>query len=461
MNRVKRENETELGICFHLRGKQICPSASPRDGSRIFSTGPAEIELHADTLEGIISYLAGGMMNPRSQEFGEILLKARENIIRLVGLTETHEPFFATGSGSNAAQAMCSCVRKDDRVVLLKTGVYAGRLEETLRYADVPVFVYDSSKGRYPNLAEFEKLLERNRCNVIAMVAGPTGDTVIMPVEKIAAMAKRLNCEIILDAISTFGAEPHLYMRQYGEQFRAITVGLNKALRGGVFGLNGAIVCKKDVIEDMIANRDGYIWVGGSEDLASISQYNRRGRHKQTISPMAVYLVARVCNNLRQNDPNLVGQIQEMRFRQAYVRKGCLNLGMRLYRHEHPAPIMAIGSKYHLPQKYSTLGEMQLALSKVTINGWRFDIYGQAESQELRIFSIGFPGVESREMEKKAIEKEIATAAERGDKYAHRWFSGEPVDMFSLEEQIKIQVPSLEHEIGTYSDFIRAMSRIL
>jgi len=429
--------------------------------SRIFSTGPAEIELHSETLEGIISYLTGGMMNPRSQEFGEILLKARANIIRFVGLTETHEAFFATGSGSNAAQAMCSCVRKKDRVALLKTGIYAGRLEETLRYAGVPVFVYYSSDGCYPNLEEFEQLIEEHQCNVIAMVAGPTGDTVIMPVEKIAAMGRRLKVEIILDAISTFGAEPHLYMRQYDEQFRAITLGLNKALRCGVFGLNGTIVCKRDVIEDMIANRDKYIWGGGSEDVASICQYNRKGRHKQTISPMAVYLVEKVCSRLLQNDPNLVEQIQEMRFRQAYVRKGCMNLSMRLYRHENPAPLMAIGSKYHLPEKYSTLGEMQLALSKVTINGWRFDIYGQAESQELRIFSMGYPGVESRNMEKEAIAKEIAAAADRDDKYAHAWFSGEPVDMFPLEEQLKIRIPALEHEIGTYSDFIKAMARIV
>jgi len=122
---------------------------------------------------------------------------------------------------------------------------------------------------------------------------------------------------------------------------------------------------------------------------------------------------------------------------------------------------MAIGSKYHLPDKYSTLGEMQLALSKVAINGWRFDIYGQAESQELRIFSIGFPGEESREMEKGAIVKEITAATERDDKYAQAWFSGEPVDMFRWEEQIKVQVPALEHKIGTYSDFIRAMERVL
>jgi len=442
---------------------------SKNDKNRIFSTGPAEVELHPDALEGIISYLNGGMMNPRSQEFGEILIQARENINRLVGLAGTHEVMFATGSGSNAAQAMCSCVRKKDRVALLRTGIYAERLRETLECARVPVFIYDSSNGRYPftsfegrpNLEEFEGLIKENQCNVIAMVAGPTGDTVIMPVEKIAAIAKRLNVEIIVDTISTFGAEPHLYMRKYGEKFRAITVGLNKALRCGVFGLNGAIVCKRNVMDNMIAKRDRYIWVGGSEDLASICQYNCKGRHKQTISPMAVYLVERVCNNLLQNDPNLVCQIQEMRFRQAYVRKGCMNLGMRLSRHEHPAPLMAIGSKYHLPEKYSTLGEMQLALSKVNINGWHFDIYGESESQELRIFSMGFPGVESREMEKKAINKEITAATERNDKYARAWFSGEPVDMFPLGEQVKVQIPAMEHEIGTYSDFLRAMARIL
>ncbi|MBC8235060.1 aminotransferase class V-fold PLP-dependent enzyme [bacterium] len=443
----------EKNIALMLRSKN--------DKNCIFSTGPAEIELHPEALEGIISYLNGGMMNPRSQEFGEILIKARENINRLVGLTETHEVMFATGSGSNAAQAMCSCVRKKDKVALLRTGIYAERLRETLEYARVPVFTHDSSNGRYPNLEEFEKVIKENKCNVIAMIAGPTGDAVIMPVEKNAAIAKKLNVEIILDTISTFGAEPHLYMRKYGEQLRAITVGLNKALRCGVFGLNGAIVCKRNVIDDMVANRDRYIWVGGSEDLASICQYNRKGRHKQTISPMAVYLVEKVCKNLLQNDPNLVCQIQEMRFRQAYVRKGCMNLGMRLSRHEHPAPLMAIGSKYHLPEKYSTLGEMQLALSKVTINGWHFDIYGESESQELRIFSMGFPGVESREMEKKAIKKEITAAIERNDQYARAWFSGESADMFPLEEQVKVQIPAIEHEIGTYSDFLRAIAQIL
>lgn len=104
---------------------------------------------------------------------------------------------------------------------------------------------------------------------------------------------------------------------------------------------------------------------------------------------------------------------------------------------------------------------MQLALSRVIINGRRFDIYGQADSQELRIFSIGFPGVESREKEVKAIEKEIKAATERNDKFAHAWFSGKPVDMYPLEKQIEVQLPKLEHEIGTYSDFLRAMEMIL
>jgi hypothetical protein len=122
---------------------------------------------------------------------------------------------------------------------------------------------------------------------------------------------------------------------------------------------------------------------------------------------------------------------------------------------------MAIGSKYHLPEKYSTLGEMQLALSRITINGWRFDLYGESDSQELRIFSIGFPGVESREMEKEAIAKEITAAAERDDEYARVWFSGGPVDMFPHQEQIKVQIPILEHEIGAYSDFLRAMAKII
>ena len=49
----------------------------------------------------------------------------------------------------------------------------------------------------------------------------------------------------------------------------------------------------------------------------------------------------------------------------------------------------------------------------------------------------------------------------RNDKYALAWFSGEPVDMFPFEEQIKVQVPAMEHEIGTYSDFLRAMAQIL
>lgn len=429
------------------------------DRPRRFSMGPAEIELAPETYEAALWYFRDGMMNPRGGDFAELLHDCRAAVLQLAGMTATHEAAFVTGSGSNAAQAMCSVVRRDERVALLQTGTYSRRIGETLRHEGVTAKEFDATGGQAVDLEGLEQFVLREKCGLLAFIAGPTDTTTLTPFYDICRMAEEHGWDLIVDTISTFGSEPVDWLADHAARFRAVTIGLNKALRCGVLGVNACVAVRKDTAKELMANRDSFIWTGGSEDLKTILEFHRDGMHKQTMSPMALALVHQALSALVEGG-GMGSLVREYRFRAAYLRRELRRLGMEIWRHERPAPLMAIGTSFKLPARFKKLKEFMDALARHPVGGRRFDIYGEPMSRErLRFFGLGHPGHESRRLEETAREVEVGRAEASGDRLAAAYFRGDSLRDFSVDERTKIIETHEEHEVGTHSDFVKALGK--
>lgn len=323
---------------------------------------------------------------PRGPRLKPILDAVRGKIRDLLG-AEAYEPVMLTGSGSTAMAAVLgSCLRADERLLVIRNGAYGDRIVEFARRLGQPIVDLEMPYGERPDLERVAALCEADDVDAIAMVYGCTSSCGLNPLDEVAAIAKRTGKKLLIDGVSSLFVEP---MDLDALGVAAMMGSCNKGLHSHP-NMTFALV-RRDLMEAMehIPQR-----------VPSLELYNTwrkqdGGSHPYTIDPMSLLQVDAALAYLTSIG-GVAGRHGIYQQRCSLLREGYGRLGLKVARWEG-MPLQSIGTALEIPpgHSYDLLSER---LAADAVEGHTFEIYaaqGRLSDRLFRVFHMGEYDLES------------------------------------------------------------------
>ncbi len=155
------------------------------------------------------------------------------------------------GSGTSAMEAMLASLVPDDaNVLVLENGVYGERLSKIAAIYKIRNQALKTSWGGEINLEKLDELLAAGKFSHLLAVHHETTTGRLNPVKTIAALCTRHGVKLLLDGVSSFGAESIPFAE---ESLQAVAATANKCLHG-IPGL-AMVICRREALEQGIEPR--------------------------------------------------------------------------------------------------------------------------------------------------------------------------------------------------------------
>jgi alanine-glyoxylate transaminase/serine-glyoxylate transaminase/serine-pyruvate transaminase len=204
--------------------KEILPldSILPDEPLLMMGAGPVPIPAKVAAANGIVINHLGDTM---AQIIEQVKLMSR-----YVFQTENGHILGVAGPGSAAMEmAIVNLVVPGSKVLSICNGFFSKRLAEMAERveADVVKLIIDDGVGACPNLVE--QYIVQHKPQVLTIVQGETSNTVCNnQLAEIAAIAKKYDCLVIVDAVCTLSTMP----------FEMDNWGIDAVITGGQKGLS-------------------------------------------------------------------------------------------------------------------------------------------------------------------------------------------------------------------------------
>lgn len=146
----------------------------------------------------------------REPEFAQLQAEIRRNLLGVYALDEVSwAAILLTGSGTAAVEAMLtSLVPSDGHVLVVENGVYGERMTKILqRYGIAHTRIEHSWLEALDRSAIEEQLANLPNISHVAVVHHETTSGRLNDLADLAALCGRYDAELLLDAVSSFGAE--------------------------------------------------------------------------------------------------------------------------------------------------------------------------------------------------------------------------------------------------------------
>lgn len=364
---------------------------------RTVSLTPAVFQLPEPVNAVSRSYGAAPIV-PRGPRFAPLLEALRRGIREVLG-APSFEPVLLTGSGSTSVAAVLgSCLRPDERLLVVRNGAYGDRIREFALRLGQPVVDLDTPWGERPDLARVESLCRSDAVDAVALVYGCTSTCGLNPVAEVGAITTRYGKKLLVDGVSALFIEP---MDLEGWGVSAVMGSCNKGLHSHP-NLTMALV-RRDLLGDMeqIAPR------APSLELRATWLCQQAGAHPYTIDPMSVLQASAALEHLKSIG-GVGGRHELYRQRCELLRSGYERLGLRIARWEG-MPLQSIGTALEIPAGH---GYAQLAerLGNDPVDGHTFEIYsaqGKLSARLFRIFHMGEYPLETYEIFLRALARAL------------------------------------------------------
>ncbi len=204
----------------------------------------------------------------REPEFFEIQARVLEGL-RAVYDLPAHDWRAVTlgGSGTAALEAMmASLLPADARVLVVENGVYGERIRRVLDVHRIEAESLSHAWGEAPDLEALEQRLAGGGFSHLAMVHHETTTGRLNPVHAVAALCERYGVGLMLDTVSSFGAESIPFE---SPALEACAGTANKCLHG-IPGL-AFVLCRADSLRNGAPQRTLYLHL---PDWAAKQQHN-------------------------------------------------------------------------------------------------------------------------------------------------------------------------------------------
>lgn len=215
----------------------------------------------ANTTETVKRAMTRPDICPREAEFGELLVRVRDGLTRVVTDSSAYTTVMFTGSGTAAVEAaIASAVPADGRLLVIDNGAYGARMAAIAQSYGIAHDVEKYGVGDLPDLDRVAARFKQQRYTQLAVVHHETSTGMLNPIAELTALAKRHDAEVIVDAMSSYAGIP-IDVQALGIDFLASSS--NKCIQG-MAGL-GFVICQRDRLARMhhVAGRSYYLSMAG------------------------------------------------------------------------------------------------------------------------------------------------------------------------------------------------------
>lgn len=215
-----------------------------KDGKRFILLNPGPVLTTATVKNSMIQY----DLCHRDRDFSALLGKLKVDLLPLFGADESYRVLFISGSGTAGLEAMlASLVPRGRGVLVLSNGAFGERLNGILELHQVPTVYLRYEWGEtIPVEAVEAALIEHPDLWGVVMNHHETSVGLLNPVDEVGRLCTTHGKVLLLDAISSFGAERTDVLKQ---NIGACVTSSNKCLHS-VTGIS--IICvRKDLLDGL------------------------------------------------------------------------------------------------------------------------------------------------------------------------------------------------------------------
>ncbi len=169
------------------------------EGPILLTPGPTMVDRR------VREVLAGPQLSHDSPEFLRALGELPGMFRRVVRSDSSHVAF-VTGSGTLGMEiAMSSLLSGSERVLVLESGYFGGRLAEIARRYSAEVDVLSAPTGRLVEPDRYREALESGKYSVVAVTHVDTSTGLLWPLEDLARAANEAGALLVVDGVSSVG----------------------------------------------------------------------------------------------------------------------------------------------------------------------------------------------------------------------------------------------------------------
>jgi 2-aminoethylphosphonate-pyruvate transaminase len=216
-----------------------------------------------------------GDVCPREVETGNMMSDISHRIVNLFTNSKDYKAVLLSSSGTGAVEMVISSLPKNARVLNVINGSYGERIQEMLDVYAIPnkCVNFDENLLDYE---EIEKKLEYSKFTHISVVHCETTTGVINDLQKLSELARKHNCKLIVDAMSSAFA----YKIDLDSLEVAFLCCSSNKLVQGMAGL-GIAVCRKEELKNCHA-RTVYL------DLRAQADYFKKTHQMRFTPPVQI-----------------------------------------------------------------------------------------------------------------------------------------------------------------------------
>jgi 2-aminoethylphosphonate-pyruvate transaminase len=184
-------------------------------------------------------------LNHRDPEYLALIREVNERLLAVYEQTRSgFIPYLISGSGTAAVEAMLSSCMREGPVLIIENGYYSARLKDILEVHGIPLERLSFGWLEPWDLDRVRDALRARRYEAVVCTHNETTTGRLNPVEQVAALAKEAGAKMLVDVMSSFGADDLNF-----ESLDAVCASANKCLHGlpGV----GFVLVREQLAEEM------------------------------------------------------------------------------------------------------------------------------------------------------------------------------------------------------------------
>ncbi len=245
---------------------------------RLFTPGPAT------TTDTVKQAQVVPDICPREAIFGDVMSDISDDLTAFVSQSGAYDTTLFSGSGTAAVEAMISSLPITEPVVIIENGAYGKRCSAIAEVYGLRCYRFQSSHTEPIDLEALAAFMSEHHCRYLVLVHHETSAGLLNDVEAIGALCRDMKVELLVDAMSSYGAIP-LDCDAMGIHFLAASS--NKNLQG-IAGVSFVVHHKESIQKlESVTPKSYYL------NLPQQYKFFKKNRQMQFTPPVQVLYALR------------------------------------------------------------------------------------------------------------------------------------------------------------------------
>lgn len=185
---------------------------------------------------------------PREKEFGDLMEYVSNELTSIVADTKDYTTILFGGSGTAVVESiLTSVVPHDKSVIIVNNGAYGKRMCQIASRYNMNYIEFQSSPIKPIDLQRLEDEIKSNsNISHLAVIHNETTTGLLNNLDDLGVIAKKYNCELIVDAMSSYAAVP---IGMQNQNISYLAASSNKNIQG-MAGV-GFVIASKSSLESL------------------------------------------------------------------------------------------------------------------------------------------------------------------------------------------------------------------